>query len=393
MFIALSPDSVVINNTAGARTTLFTALCLFSWLAVIPPPALAAGAVNKNNAVQTRFDRQSTPAYLVVWQNEKGGTDPNPAIRGRDSWVCHSRTDTSRGACPTSPVWSDSKPRTPIRLAFTEKRSKVTVNLTLNGGIASYNDPVNACTLWGSSRGMHNPITVHCQGGKSYNGVALMVILPGSELKKIPSGGIWEAQLVLRQRQWSPGKDVASWTTHFTLDVTDRNNGAIYLPAFHKADALVDLNLRTRPLSTAPGGEVSGSTVIDTCLYDGYNANNPWLQVTLADLLPGSGRGGDIFSVTKTGTAGAAATDRIDYRITMDYNGNPVAMGNNKTMILRGVNTALIRPVALPGFPVPVVCTPTPLTLNVVPFTKASKTAGRYTGKLRIKLAAGTLAP
>lgn len=233
---------------------------------------------------------------------------------------------------------------------------------------------------------------VFTTGANSKN---LDVRLTTEDLAKIPTGGIWEAVLILEQRQWAAGAAAlkAHWTANITLDVTDRDNGAIYLPAFGQADPLVDLNLRTKPLSTAPGGEVSGSTVIDTCLYDGYNSNNAWLQVTLSDPLPPGNRSADIFSVTKTGTTGGNPRDRVDYRVTMNYNGKPVAMENGKATTLSGVDTALIRPITLPGFSVPVVCTPAPLTLAVQPFAKASKTAGRYSGTLRVNLAARTLAP
>ncbi|EDM3692493.1 hypothetical protein CSM81_23580 [Salmonella enterica subsp. enterica serovar Infantis] len=90
---------------------------------------------------------------------------------------------------------------------------------------------------------------------------------------------------------------MSTFSADITLDMTDRNHGAIYLPTFGNATPRVDLNLRTKPLSTAPGGEVSGQAAIDVCLYDGYNSNNNWLKVTLSDLRNIPGRQADIFSV------------------------------------------------------------------------------------------------
>nr|WP_233149021.1 CfaE/CblD family pilus tip adhesin [Shimwellia pseudoproteus] len=104
-------------------------------------------------------------------------------------------------------------------------------------------------------------------------------------------------------------------------------------------------------------------------------------------------RPADLFSVVKTGSTATDPRNRIDYRVAMRYNGQPLQVENKKPITLTGVNTALIRPVTLPGFRVPVICTPTPLDLTVLPFAKASKTAGRYSGTLRVNLAADALAP
>ncbi|WP_232002147.1 CfaE/CblD family pilus tip adhesin [Shimwellia blattae] len=362
-------------------------------LLLIPDYSIAADAVDQTITVKTSFDRLTPGGQLTLWNNQKAGAIPGNGIRGVDFWRCLSETDSTNGACRRSGVWNlPFGQESTIPLRFTEKRSKNTVNLNITAHAIHYADPPNGCVPITAFIPIHYTAGIRCYGIR-FNGRMLTAYLRPGEYTKIPSGGIWEARLILQQIGWYDGKIVATWTANITLDVTDRNNGAIYLPAFGRADALVDLNLRTKPLSTAPGGEVSGSTVIDTCLYDGYNSNNAWLQVTLSDLLPPLNRAADLFSVTKTGTTGANPRDRVDYRVTMNYNGKPVAMENKKTFTLNGVDTALIRPVALPGFPVTVVCTPAPLTLTVQPFAKASKTAGRYSGALRVNLAARTLAP
>lgn len=346
-----------------------------------------------NITLKADFDRGNPPARFVVWDGSASGYDDIPGIRTRDWFTCKSATDTATGACSRQWVWAGNYLVSSLKMRFIEKRSRVAVDIPLNGQNAScYYYSSISCSIWTAANESYQRI----QDGhyiRNTNSKKLYIYFNADDLAKIPTGGVWEGTLILEQRQWSPANIKAHWTANITLDVTDRNNGAIYLPAFGKADALVDLNLQTKPLSTAPGGEVSGTTVIDTCLYDGYNSNNAWLQVTLSDQLPANGRASDIFSVTKTGTTGGSARDRVDYRIAMDYNGAPVAMENGKVRTLSGVNTALIRPVALSGFSVPVVCTPAPLTLTVQPFAKASKTAGRYSGVLRVKLAARTLAP
>ena len=351
--------------------------------------------------VSASFDRASPAGRLTMWDSEEGGLMPPQHPYSIDYWRCLSDTNPASGACTRRPAWGTSWGSTStIRLSFTEKRSRVTTVLNLTAESAYYRRPPSdgpdGCAIITRSTAIHMTALTQCPTApkRPYGGRTLSVYLEPEEYKKLPSGGIWEGRLVLEQREWLGRWGLLGiWTANITLDMTDRHSGAIYLPAFGKADALVDLNLRTKPLSTAPGGEVSGQAVIDTCLYDGYNSNNDWLQVTLSDRLPAYGRAADIFSVVKTGTNGNLARDRVDYRVAMDYNGSPVTMENGKVRTLSGVNTALIRPVALPGFSVPVVCTPAPLTLTVLPFAKASKTAGRYNGTLRINLAARTLAP
>ena len=370
---------------------------LFLFLLIISFISAASGTyvptVDINTPITIKFDKSTLPAKSYIWNGVINGYNINDGSSIGTSWfTCKSATNTSTGACSRQSLWSGQNQVSKISLRFIEKRSKLAMNISLNG-------QTYPCQFILTGECKHNGWFgeyVRIQDGvrpQGHNTKKLYIYFTDSDLANIPAGGIWEGKLILEQRAWVAGAILAHWTANITLDVTDRNNGAIYLPAFGKADALVDLNLRTRPLSTAPGGEVSGSTVIDTCLYDGYNSNNAWLQVTLSDRLPAYGRAADIFSVVKTGTNGSLARDRVDYRVAMDYNGSPVTMENGKVRTLSGVNTALIRPVALPGFSVPVVCTPAPLTLTVQPFAKASKSAGRYSGTLRVNLAAQTLAP
>jgi hypothetical protein len=66
----------------------------------------------------------------------------------------------------------------------------------------------------------------------------------------------------------------------------------------------VDLNLRTRPLSTAPGGIVSGRSVVDACLYDGYNANSQSYEIRVTGTNPVPGMEGRFFVHHTSGGSG-----------------------------------------------------------------------------------------
>lgn len=373
-------------------TQLFATLLSF----FIISHAAAVEVSDHTVAYTVAYDKSALPAArLTLWDYERAGDNIDPAIRSRDSWNCLSASDSSHGACPATSVWGGAGigSATSIRLRFTEQRSRLSVDLNVTAAKYLYANPANACPPFGP-QWINEAMTTGCQDGVPYNGQTLSAYIDSAEYQKIPTGGVWQASLILKQIEWGPGlPQVATWTANITLDVTDRHHGDIYLPAFGTAAPLVDLNLRTQPLSTAVGGQVSGGTTLDACLYDGYNANSSWLKLTVSDLLAAGGRAADVFSVVRAGGNLGDASSRVDYRVSLSYNGKPQVVSNGAEINLAGVNSALIRPVSLPGISFPVVCTPTPLTLSVLPFAKAAKTAGRYTGVLRLTLAATALAP
>jgi len=376
-------------------------------LAVVSQPAqaLLIPPADNHQVITLNYDKSAPPADTYIWNRASGGYDDSERYYGNWNWLngawqCLSATDTTNGACTPVGTWSWLAGPVPsaLTLRFTEKRSHLSVDIKLMG----FNErQTNGSGCWGSGYSAQSAFWSGnfrgCADGATNVGLALTLWLPQSELAKIPTGGSWQAKLVLSQQDWvldvGPIHKVATFSADITLNVTDKNNGAIYLPAFGSATPRVDLNLRTKPLSTAPGGEVSGQSTIDMCLYDGYNSNSPWLKVTLADQQNVAGRAADVFSVSRDGSSATAAADRIDYRITLNYNNQPQKVNNGQAITLTGVNTALIRPVVLPGIPFPVVCTPAPLTLDVLPFAKLSKAAGHFTGTLRVTLSADALAP
>lgn len=352
------------------------------------PPA------DNHQIINLSYDKSAPPADSYIWRRASGGYDTSSyQLWGRNSWVCQSQSNSQEGACSTKARWTwEWWQTTSIILTFTELRSHLSTQLRLTG----YNERTQSggCSSYSTLAPLDSAGSYGCasaQGG--YAEKAITVYLPQTELAKLPTGGVWQAKLVLNEMQWDPYIKVATFSADITLNVTDKNNGAIYLPAFGSATPRVDLNLRTQPLATAPGGEVSGQSNIDMCLYDGYNSNSPWLKVTLADQQSVAGRAADVFSVSRDGSSATAAADRIDYRVILNYNNQPQKVNNGQAITLTGVNTALIRPVVLPGIPFPVVCTPAPLTLDVLPFAKLSKAAGHFTGTLRVTLSADALAP
>lgn len=304
------------------------------------------------------------------------------------NWQCQSPSDPAAGACREQ----NSGGITPITLRFTEKRSRLYIDLNLTGiKVALYGESGGMAGCY-QSMGMSSVgAPGACRppdGGPGVlpSGWSLNLFLPAGELNKLPTGGVWTAHLPLTMRVWrGAGSFRAVWTTDLEFNVTDKNNIEAYLPAFGNAAALVDLNLHTQPLTTA-GGQVSGVANLDMCLYDGYNSNSTWYDVRVSDKLSVAGRPPDVFSVLNQ-DAGGNSTDprnRVDYTVTMLYNGQPMTLRNGEQFRLPSVDTSLIRAVRIPNVTWPVVCTPTPLTLRTAAFNQLDKRAGRYQGVLSI---------
>ncbi|WP_196484776.1 CfaE/CblD family pilus tip adhesin [Burkholderia diffusa] len=338
---------------------------------------------DKHEIVDVEFDRSSPPVDKYIWNKEVGAG--GRTIHRQDTWVCLSETDPATGACATKPTTQDIFGNTTIPLLFTERRSKMTAILTVyahrtpwmyygwvcGDGWAPENTALNS-KRW----------DYYCGGSTSY-GVGITAWLPSSELAKIPSGGIWKADLKLRflSVDW---KVLANHSASITLTVTDRNNIEVYLPAFGSATPLVNLNLRSQPIPGQAGGRIDGRATLDVCLYDGHNANSDAYQVTLSDTVQTSGRAPELFSVVRDGGNASNSRDRVDYAVALTYNGERLSMRNGETVRLQGVNRAEVRQVRLPNIQTPVLCTPTPLELTTPAFNQIDKVSGHYTGTLRL---------
>lgn len=381
----------------SARIFSFASACGFLvslWLAM-PASVWAGPPADNHQVINLQFDRSAAPANTDIWRRVLGGNDPaDPSKWGRNTWVCRSASDPATGACPTAPAWVNENGETQILLRFTEQRSRLSVNLTVMAYGERYYTGSGGCAHWASIRTLRSAQTVLC-GGKRNNGRGITAYIRQQELQKIPTGGVWRAALDLRLIQWSPEIQLAKFSADITLNVTDRNNIEVYLPAFGNATPLIDLNLRTQPLGGGAGGQVSGRANLDVCLYDGYNANSSWYDLRVSDTLAAlPGRPPEHFSVLREAGGGATdAANRVDYGVALQYNGGRRVLRNNDTVRLDGIDSAQIRAVRLPGIPFPVVCTPTPLTLETPAFRQIDKAAGRYRGTLRVELTPSAVSP
>ncbi|MDQ2185775.1 CfaE/CblD family pilus tip adhesin [Alcaligenaceae bacterium A4P071] len=398
-----------MSMAGGAVARTYRVICggrlrlrqIFSRLAVLVSVVLLSPAhattpvypASNHQSVSLAFERNRPPPDYYVWRQALGAYTPSgDNTYERITWTCLARRDSRTGACDVNPVWAIGGVDARIPLRFTERRSALHLDLTLKALSEHYVVP-NVCTRYigrmhigAVTSGMFNH---DCHGFMTGpgRGKALTLYLPQDEMRKIPSGGIWEAKLHLNMRAYGGGYPIlATYTADFVLTVTDKGAIEAYLPAFGNAAPLVDLNLRTLTLPNQPGGKVGGVANLDLCLYDGFNANSTWYDLRVSDLLSVPGRSPDKFSVLHTATGSdTSEAKRIDYGIEMTYNGARMRLENGRVEHLTGVDSGEIRAVRLPNIPFPVVCTPTPLTLLTPDFNQLSKTAGRYSGKLRLE--------
>ncbi|MGK0738240.1 CfaE/CblD family pilus tip adhesin [Yokenella regensburgei] len=334
------------------------------------------------------FDRMSPPgADIWLWNGVNQGFDSDGHnAYGNNTVACKSSSDSVTGACPTGRNTSTGTTPTPIKLRFTEKRSALTVDLTLQGYRVAYIKNDSHCANHMTAQfTLSNFANVTCAG--VYRDTSdLYVYVPAAELAKLPVGGLWTAHLKLVS-YWGGGPNSSTaWNADITLNVTDPSHVDIYFPEFGTASPRVDLDLH--PHGSPNENPWAADTVsLDMCLYDGYNANSTQYDVLLHDEQKAhDGRSDGDFSIYRVGGDASQTRDRVDYHVRMynPENDSMLDVVNNQQLTWTQVNQGRVRPVRLPAIPTPVLCSPTPLKLSVAKFSIADKNAGYYQGTLTV---------
>lgn len=350
----------------------------------------------RQTPITAYFDKQSPPDKIDIWVNESGGHNSSkPASWGLNTLICKSSSNPKNGQCPTDSDGYGRRGITSVPLEFIEKRSKLRAVINVSGFYTiTWSENASTCSDF-AQRILYSTSNVYCSGVQS-DGTLFNVYISQNELKKLPVGGIWEAQLSFYLYQW-PSSRLASWNSTIALNMSDINNQAIYFPSFgagqgKDASPHVDLNLR--PL---PGGDrqvlgrLSGTTSLDMCLYDGYGSNSRQFQVTLSEPpeYPENpeGRQSGQFSVYNDNGDRNNKNNRIDYGVKMYFpeSNNFQNVVNGQMYTLPNINTDDIRAVRLASnISNVVLCVPTPLQISTPAFNIVDKTNGHYTGKIRV---------
>lgn len=367
-----------------------------------PTLLLAAGAQaqqppethpsSDHRSIVLNYDRGTLPGDQVLWPERTVlGYSTDPSLKyGLIHLTCGSNSDTGRGRCPVADTEESHEGHSTVALRFTERRSgmRTDVELTgwlkriaLNGACGPIWQPADRplWTSWGS----------YCQE-RPPAGSAIALSLPQRELERLVAGR-WDATLELFLRADPAGPVLATYTFTFDLTITDRDAMAIYFPEFDQVSPLVGLNIDYDPLGAPP--TIGGSATLDMCLYDGLGSQSEYFEVTLRDDgRSAPGRPDDMYSVWHHSGA-TESRHRLDYQIILDHNGTRLPLHNNRVEVLRGIDTARLRLVLLPGMTQPVYCVPTPLSLSTPRVPASEKAHGYYQGQLQVEFTLPTAGP
>lgn len=344
-----------------------------------------------HQTITLTFDRSSPPGDVVLWAPRTVlGYSTDPTLKyGTIHLTCISDTDSGAGKCPTLGVERPIGGASAFPLRMVERRSGFRTEVYLHGALTRVMSG-RACSgdFWDQGlKPLWAALHEICASDEPI-GTGVELSLPAEELQKLVAGH-WDAELVLNLRADPAGPILATYTFTFDLVITDHNNVAIYFPLFDFSAPLVDLNLQYNPISHPPS--IGGSTVLDMCLYDGLGSQSEFLGVTVRNRDPRP-PGPSGFSVWHQDGANTDR-DRVDLNVSLDHDGRKVRMANGVEQELRGIDTAKLRLVVLPGMTQPVFCVPTPLTLETPSFDASSKRNGTYEGELQVELRLPTSRP
>lgn len=334
------------------------------------------------------WDRSAMPGDIELWAPrtvlgyERSGT----ADYGSLFLTCRSSTDSELGKCPTDDTNElVINVRSSIPVRFTERRTGMATELNVSADIRR-GDPDQSCSLdyWSSvSRLIWSSGSSPCFGKPV--GTAVSMELDRHQVERLVAGR-WTANLILDLSSPSQS-NLATYTFHFDFTITDYDAVSIYFPEFPQTTPNVDLNLSYDPLAQTVGGRKP----LDMCLYDGLGSQSEYLGLTVTDT---SGRPpGPLGYSLWHDDRGNGDDQRLDYMIELEHAGVRRRMANGVEEQLRGIDTAKLRLVLLPGMTQPVFCVPTPLLLTTprVPITE--QRAGGYEGQLKVELRLPTTRP
>ncbi|EPE4192002.1 CfaE/CblD family pilus tip adhesin, partial [Yersinia enterocolitica] len=209
---------------------------------------------SRNYHVEATIDL-THPRLVPVWKDVSfEGTLPGGKPAGAYlGLVCGSESDTSFGACPTKLKWGwrgSLVPGSNVTLRFTNLKTKATVDLTVTG------------SMWGNVCAAHTGFTgvvTTCwrRGQHGTEAVGLETELPETELRKLPYGGVWVAQMRLKTMEWVVDNPIGDVVTDIRLNV--------------RSEASISIPNPTVKLPVTMTGH-SEPVTVDTCLFDGTGA-------------------------------------------------------------------------------------------------------------------------
>ncbi|HDS1548543.1 TPA: pilin protein [Stenotrophomonas maltophilia] len=369
-------------------------LMLVCALVLVMPRAWAQWPPETHPTDQSRdivmsWDRSAVPGDVELWAPRTVlGFSHDLAFKyGQIHVVCGSASDSEFGRCPTEGVPSGADGISEVSLALSDQRTGLRIEIRAFGSLQRImSDWGCAVDYWDTlQRVLHSASWYTC-GADQPIGTGVRLSVPSRELSRLVAGH-WKATMRLNIKADPTAPPVATATFNFDFTVTDYDAISIYLPGFDGIAPLVNMDLRYDPIHKVVGGYKE----VDMCLYDGVGSQSEFLGVTVRDSGPRPPPGRD-FAVWH-GDGGSDDTQRLDYQVGLKYGGNLLAMKHGEEQLLRGIDSAQLRLVMLPGISQPVYCVPTPLVLETPPTPIASKRPGLYDGELTVELRVPTAKP
>ncbi|CAM0121611.1 Pilin protein [Stenotrophomonas maltophilia] len=376
-----------------SRRWLFV-LMLVCALVLVLPRAWAQWPPETHPTDQSRdivmsWDRSAVPGDVELWAPRTVlGFSHDLAMKyGQIHVVCGSASDSEFGRCPTESEPRMSVGTTEIALRLVDLRTGLRTEVRAVGSLLRVmSGPRCNIDYWDSQKRILNEAFWYECVSDEPIGTGAALTIPASELAKLVAGR-WQATMRLNVKADPAAAPVATATFNFDFTVTDYDAISIYFPGFDGIAPLVNMDLRYDPIRKVVGGYKE----VDMCLYDGVGSQSEFLGVTVRDSGPRPPPGRD-YAVWH-GDGGSDDTQRLDYQVSLNYGGNRLAMKNGEEQLLRGIDSAQLRLVMLPGISQPVYCVPTPLTLETPPTPIASKRPGLYDGELTVELRVPTAKP
>ncbi|QGL77539.1 MULTISPECIES: CfaE/CblD family pilus tip adhesin [Stenotrophomonas] len=369
-------------------------LMLVCALVVLAPRAWAQWPPETHPTDQSRdivmtWDRSAVPGDVELWAPRTVlGFSHDLAMKyGQIHVVCGSASDSEFGRCPTEGVPSGADGISEVLLALADQRTGLRIEIRALGSLQRVMSDWGCGTdYWDTlQRVLHSASWYTC-GADQPIGTGVRLSVPAEELARLVAGH-WKATMRLNIRADPAAAPVATATFNFDFTVTDYDAISIYFPGFDGVAPLVNMDLRYDPIRKV----VAGRKDVDMCLYDGVGSQSEFLGVTVRDSGPRPPPGRDFAVWHQDG--GSDDTQRLDYQVGLSYGGNLLAMKHGEEQLLRGIDSAQLRMVLLPGISQPVYCVPTPLTLETPPTPIASKRPGLYDGELTVELRVPTAKP
>ncbi|MBN5151095.1 pilin protein [Stenotrophomonas maltophilia] len=376
-----------------SRRWLFVLMLVCALVLVMPrawaqwPPE--THPTDQNRDIVMSWDRSAVPGDVELWAPRTVlGFSHDLAFKyGQIHVVCGSASDSEFGRCPTESEPRMSVGTTEIALRLVDLRTGLRTEVRAVGSLLRVmSGPRCNIDYWDSQKRILNEAFWYECVSDEPIGTGAALTIPASELAKLVAGR-WQATMRLNIKADPTAAPVATATFNFDFTVTDYDAISIYFPGFDGIAPLVNMDLRYDPIRKVVGGYKE----VDMCLYDGVGSQSEFLGVTVRDSGPRPPPGRD-YAVWH-GDGGSDDTQRLDYQVGLKYGGNLLAMKQGEEQLLRGIDSAQLRLVMLPGINQPVYCVPTPLVLETPPTPIASKRPGLYDGELTVELRVPTAKP